>query len=315
MFRTLMILLLCGLPLGFAWAKTPSKVDSYRAYLAKLDKSDPDSMGKSVKEYQRLYAPKNDTKSQEASLDDWWGFSGKIFEQLGDAEAVGKISGLFDGSINNDVVFKALIHGKIQENDKAFEKAFGRKDTDFVEKVYRNGMFFNSTEGTAYVDYDPDFVEKSFSSYLGSAQKEYMHLRMKEMKEGFSDDAILQIPWDDVRQRIVAWDNYLKKYPDSSMNGDVKEEMNEYFRVYLSGMDNSDTCEGSPNGHSVLKADLRKSYETFIAKNKGCRYYGMVADYYRALKSKGFNCNEVHAADALRKYGLETMSAVQPMLR
>lgn len=161
---------------------------------------------------------------------------------------------------------------------------------DKLSQLKNNGLQVNIEEGMFFINEEPTFILSNFSSYVSQEIKDFLSLKSKDLKEGYSEDASLTITWDELSDRIASWDNYTKKYPSSPETIDAKNLLKGYVLTYFYGMDNS-----SVTGHSedmVLIDALQKSYERFMQKYPDSSYYPIVRNYYNMLLNNNFKIND-----------------------
>lgn len=183
-----------------------------------------------------------------------------------------------------------------------------REAAELNQQLASAGWRLASSEGFYYVAELPGWSEAVLGSVLPPSYKKYFELRTREMKLGFSEDAGLLIPWDELRVRIVTWEDFLAQYPEFPEKSSIQEYIDIYVRVYLTGMDNS-RAFGFEDQR--LEAEVQKSYETFIRENSKSVYYPLISEYYGFLKKNDF----VQPADLdefLANKGYKSYLATQP---
>jgi len=84
----------------------------------------------------------------------------------------------------------------------------------------------------------PDFYYKTFKDYVTDDYKEYLKITSDENKEHYVADSGLCIPLEELGDRIVTWENFLEKYPNSKLNDNIG-----YYLVEL----NTDNFEENDN--------------------------------------------------------------------
>ena len=82
----------------------------------------------------------------------------------------------------------------------------------------------------------PDFYYKTFKDYVTDDYKEYLKITSDENKEHYVADSGLCIPLEELGDRIVTWENFLEKYPNSKLNDKVNNICNSYRRDYILGV-------------------------------------------------------------------------------
>jgi hypothetical protein len=170
------------------------------------------------------------------------------------------------------------------------------------------GWCVKFTEGLYYIGESPGWFGTKFKKVLTDPYKEYLHFRSREIREGFSEDAILLISWDQLRHRIITWESFLNKYPNFAEKQSIQEYLDIYIRVFLTGMDNSRIDDRE---NMTLHNDVRAAYEKFIRENKASKYHKVVKDYYEMIKENNFIVPK-NAYEYLKNQGYKSYLATQP---
>ena len=110
--------------------------------------------------------------------------------------------------------------------------------------------------GTCIIKEVPDFYYKTFKDYVTDDYKEYLKITSKENEEHYVADSGLCITLEELGDRIVTWENFLEKYPNSKLNDKVNNICNSYRRDYIWGV---------PGGIYDYK-ESAEEYNRFIKK-------------------------------------------------
>ena len=110
--------------------------------------------------------------------------------------------------------------------------------------------------GTCIIKEVPDFYYKTFKDYVTDDYKEYLKITSKENEEHYVADSGLCITLEELGDRIVTWENFLEKYPNSKLNDKVNDICNSYRRDYILGV---------PGGIYDYK-ESAEEYNRFIKK-------------------------------------------------
>jgi len=165
-----------------------------------------------------------------------------------------------------------------------------------------------SSEGNYYIAEVAGWADKALKDALPPSYKKYLELRSKEIAQGFSEDAGLLITWEELRTRIIAWEEFLAEFPAFVEKCSIQDYQQTYLRVYLTGMDNSRAFGFEGNR---LEKEVQLSYEKFIAENKKSAYHKLISDYYQYLKQHDFK-EPADLDDFLAKKGYKSFLATQP---
>ncbi|MBO9586754.1 MAG: hypothetical protein J7574_21520 [Flavobacterium sp.] len=158
-----------------------------------------------------------------------------------------KESGILDKFYNED------------EADKKAVKLLG-------ERLAKHELEFSEI-GEGYVEIDPlpDFYYKIFKNYVTDDYKDYLSLKSEENKTLYSADAGLVISFKDLGDRIISWENFMSKYPNSKLIASVKEEYKNYQMDYLVGQDNTPTAERAADEQYIYPENIQE-FNRFLKK-------------------------------------------------
>ena len=174
----------------------------------------------------------------------------------------------------------------------------------------KHGFALAYTEGNAYADEDNVYWTRLFDGALTPAMQRYLRLRATEQSTRFSEDAALQISWDDLARRAVTWEEFADSYPDFSWKDASRFWYDTYLSTYLTGMDNSRVFSDS----GTLEPEVRTSYEHLAAQYPQTRTAQLVAQCLSLLKQNGYHRSA--AIDSLlRQRDVTSMLGVQPPTR
>ncbi|MDQ6527785.1 hypothetical protein [Flavobacterium sp. LHD-85] len=162
-------------------------------------------------------------------------------------QIAGKESGILDKFYNED------------EADKKAVKLLG-------EKLSKHKLQFWEI-GEGYVEIEPlhDFYYTIFKDYVTGDYKDYLHLKSEENKTLYSADAGLVISFKDLGDRVISWENFMTKYPDSKLIASVKEEYKNYQMDYLVGQDNTPTAERATDENYIYPENIQE-FNRFMKK-------------------------------------------------
>lgn len=173
----------------------------------------------------------------------------KYFEANGTLlqEIAAKESGVLDKFYNED------------EADKKAVKLLG-------ERLSKHELEYSEI-GEGYVEIDPlhDFYYKIFKDYVTNDYKDYLYLKSEENKSLYSADAGLVISFKDLGDRIISWENFMAKYPNSKLIPSVKEQYKSYQMDYLVGQDNTPTTERSSDEKYIYPENIQE-FNRFLKK-------------------------------------------------
>ncbi len=167
------------------------------------------------------------------------------------------------------------------------------------------------TEGTYYLDVLPDYFHSIFKGHVSKGLNSYLDQRNKELAEGFSEDAGLRISFNQVYERVVAWENIIQENPHFILSDDADYYYKTYLETLLTGMDNSRVFDGDDR---KLNPEIQKLYESIIQSAGNSKSKSIISEYYSIASKNDFKYSEQLDA-CLKKYDLHTMLCVQPHTR
>jgi len=195
---------------------------------------------------------------------------------------------------------------------KKLEKNVNDSETkDFKKRIDICGLSLLTTEGIFYVDAKSDYFYDLFKGEISPALDEFLKIRSKEMKQGYSEDAGLLISFADLYKHVIIWEDFRIKYPDFFLNGEAQEYYDTYLSTFLTGMDNTRTFDLETQ---KLLPEMKKLYEKIIARNESRKSTTIISDYYELLNTKGFQEPD-DISKFLKSKGLYSMLGVQPDTR
>ena len=160
---------------------------------------------------------------------------------------------------------------KINENDYTMlDNAFyiGEGDID-KEKLNKQNKYLDNY-GLEVVEIEEgfmltekkDFYYNIFKNYVSDDYKEFLKLRSEDIdyfEDSNSFDKYLEI----IADKIVAWEKFLEKYPDSKLKRKAQNMSYTYRAGYIFRLTSSETRESLMNGKAN---DAVKEFNRFIKK-------------------------------------------------
>lgn len=155
-----------------------------------------------------------------------------------------------------------------------------------MEDTRNNGFRVETTEGVfmPVLDYQKHL---QYQQYVEADLKDYIQLRFVESSQIAAKDASLMISWEQVLERALSQEAFLKAYPDSLKWKDVRRLLSNYEFFLLFGVDNTPLFSYQ-NG--IMDPQVKSIYEKTIAdpKNKDSQIVTMLSDYRKLLEASGW---------------------------
>jgi len=149
------------------------------------------------------------------------------------------------------------------------------------------GLSLLNSEGSYYVDEKDDYYYDLFKGKVSPALTEYLKIRNKEIKQGYSED------------------------PDFFLLKDAEFNYTSYLSTLITGTDNSETFDSETQN---LYPGIKKLYEKIISHNDGKKSTKVISDYYELLKRNEFKQPD-NLDLFLKANNLISMVGVQPETR
>ena len=150
------------------------------------------------------------------------------------------------------------------------EYYFTEKDWKTANKFLNNYdlKIFDLAETEVRIMEVPNYYYNIFKDYVTDDYRKYLEITYKENEEPYFTDGSILVSYDKIADRLLTWENFLKKYPNSDLAEIVNEKCNIYRRVYILGSDNTPTREGGWENNELFYIPEKnlKEFNRFIEK-------------------------------------------------
>ena len=175
-------------------------------------------------------------------------------------------------------------------NENIRNKSFNKTELNEINNKILNkyGLILEyAGEGTYAVGARPDFYYNIFKDYVSDAYKEYLKITADKNEGNFADDAGITITFKELADRIIVWENFMKKYPaaDKDLKKNVKEKVLQYRNAYILGLDNTPTMSSGKNP-SILEKNNRE-FDRFVKAYPKSPTTEIIKYFQKNYKSKG----------------------------
>ena len=154
--------------------------------------------------------------------------------------------------------------------NKDSEYYFTEKDWKTANKFLNNYdlEIFDLAETEVRIMEVPNYYYNIFKDYVTDDYREYLEITYKENEEPYFTDGSILVPYDKIADRLLTWENFLKKYPNSDLAEIANEKCNIYRRIYILGSDNAPTREGGWENNELfyIPENNLKEFNRFIEK-------------------------------------------------
>lgn len=147
------------------------------------------------------------------------------------------------------------------------------------EKLNTNGFLLQMSEGLYYIDINYQYLYETFNDKATKVKTDYYDLKSKIYDYADSnnifEDAALKISWNEYREILILFDNYLKKHSETI---EPQEEFNNLFEFYIG----NEIIDNTPiyDGNGKLKEEVKESYKFLLENNKDFTRYEEVKAHY-----------------------------------
>lgn len=115
--------------------------------------------------------------------------------------------------------------------------------SDAYAKINQNGFRVRETEGMFTLEINPFFIQEIFYAYISPNFEIYLQQLGKENLEGFAEDAAIAIPFQNLVQRVIWWEEFAHNTQNTSVGLMAKKQYDKYFNCLTIGMDNTPAIE------------------------------------------------------------------------
>lgn len=178
------------------------------------------------------------------------------------------------------------------------------------QRLRANGLAVLSSEGMSYVAEDAGYLYSTFASFLSPAYGRFLAIRQKEMREGFTEDAGLRVPFRTLGERVVTWEAFLRQYPAFVAREQAAHYRSLYLATFLTGIDNSRVF----GMDGKVEPEVRRAWRHVMKTWPNTATGRLVAEYHRVLERSGFRRTR-QSERFLKARGIRSMLGVQPPTR
>ncbi|MGE8552709.1 MAG: hypothetical protein ACN6OB_02090 [Chryseobacterium jejuense] len=118
-------------------------------------------------------------------------------------------------------------------------------------------------EGLTEIHSLPGYYESVFKNKVTPDYAAYISQMAKDNKENYAVNGGLLITWEELGDRLIEWENFINKYPKSSLIKKAKDNYHNYLLDYLLGMDSDRIYDSEER---KIYDDKREAYNALIKK-------------------------------------------------
>jgi hypothetical protein len=206
----------------------------------------------------------------------------------------GRITVVTDDLMNKDPVL--LLDEKGSEFAASLKTKYGGTVDELID--YRKcGMKFSWGEGDWYLAEDAQFLADTAMSLNGELG-DYYRFSAEESKKRLAEDAALLITWEELRRKIIRYENFALNHqslPETKSR--IEPDLYLFMHWYLNGIENTYAYDLYPydprnRGTGKIDPELRTSYKNFLKENKDSAYFSLIRDVCTILMKNDFTWNK-----------------------
>ena len=149
------------------------------------------------------------------------------------------------------------------------------------------GFVFYMSEGDWYFKVDEGYQSSVVLYGYDIPIRNYLDFQNAESKKTWTDDAVLLIPWDELRQKLLRYESVVKENSsDSLIVSECNEAMKGILSWYIVGTSNSPTYN---DRNKKLYDEVRESWEKYVRENTDSQYFEYVRDALEIAKKNNYN--------------------------
>jgi hypothetical protein len=181
---------------------------------------------------------------------------------------------------------------KIYDTEDAELKKLLTETKDMGYKVETaEGMFF------PIMNYE---YMKKFSPYASDDMKAYIDIMAVETNKVPAKDAALVIGWDEVIQRAMTQENFIKKYGSSARIESMRELQKKYLTFMLFGLNNTPLFSYDTK---TMDPEAKETYTEAVKDNADSELMQLLGEYMEILEKSNYKLSDI--ADKFRKDAVE----------
>lgn len=190
-------------------------------------------------------------------------------------------------------VMQEFYSGKLIGNRKLMDQFENREDQADAKKMISSlaahGISLTYREGDFFLEPDLTFVYSRLENVLTPGSRSYLQTRI-DLSNGFVNENNQPLsPPDSLAHQVVAWEDFLVKYPGYAFKDEILALYIDVLAAYLSGLDQLPLFDPSTK---ILNHEYQASYLTYMEKYPNRESTKTLKKFYDLLASKGFKYDE-----------------------
>lgn len=169
------------------------------------------------------------------------------------------------------------------------------KRKELLVKTKAGGFRVETAEGMFWpvIDYE---MYKKYSLLVSDDLSAYISIMAAESSQAPAKDAALVIGWNEIVRRVLAQEEFMRKYPDSQKLPEIKELFDRYVAFAFYGANNTPLFDYT--AHSFNK-DARIVFARVVEANRESDFAQAMGRFLTVAEENGFRLTE--AVEAQRE--------------
>jgi hypothetical protein len=210
----------------------------------------------------------------------------KIFSN-NKADSLGRDSMLVSFNEFLTSVMQEYFDNKLLANKELTDHFGNKEDQPEAQKLTASlashGIQLNFREGEFYLEPNLGFVSERLGNVLTAASRDYLATRIKLVI-----NRERSIP-DSIANQVVAWEDFLTKYPGYVMKDEIRSQYLDALTAYLSGVEQFPLFDPDTK---ILESKYQSSYLKYMESYPNRESAKIVGKFYELLTLKGFKYDE-----------------------
>jgi len=223
------------------------------------------------------------------------GSASKMLEELEKAQK-NYLSQLEDKYYNNEIIQSSLSRIYISEFDlNKIDDIQDEKLKSLLEETREMGYKVETAEGMYFPIMNYEYMKK-YSSYAEDDIKNYIDIMAVETNKVPAKDAALMLSWDEVIERALAQEVFIKKYESSDKVNSINELKKRYLTFMLFGLNNTPLFSYDTK---AMDPEAKEVYAKAVKYNGNSELMQMLGKYMEVLEKSNYKLSD--EADKFRK--------------
>lgn len=284
-------------------------VQSYKKFLNGLDPKDVKTIRRALAEYDRQLASQDQPSRDRGFL-----LFRDFFYKVRDAQ---EESDHFLGSprlseLSRKTPGDSRVTGLCARLRSHFADLSG--DGPRLKALFENGLDIFQSEDYFYYDERPEFFDENFTRKVSPAIRDYLKIRRRDLAEGFHNDCMLLVPFNNIAGRVARWGSFLAHYPNSPLRAAADEYYHVYLGTLFMGLANSPVFDSGADDQVVATPELIKIYQSYPKQHPTLPSARIISDYLALLKQHDYHPTP-EVDQFLQDHKIPILRGVQPFTR